>query len=297
MRKLFEGTAVAIVTPFKDNRVDFEALERLIEKDVAEGAKAIVVLGTTGESATVYTHEREKIIRFARKVIGGRCKLIVGTGCNDFAKAYKNTLMAKVLGADGALVVTPYYNKTTQAGLIHIYTKLCEIGLPIIMYNVPSRTGMTIELDTVKRLIKNPMIVGLKESTCDVQRIINLAKVCRKKIALYSGEDGLNYLFYALGAQGCISVTANAFCAQVQKVYDLMKLKLPKDAMFVQEHLSTINKLLFCEVNPIPIKYLLSQMGLCENQLRLPLIPLAEKYKKLIDRELEKMTQETKHLI
>lgn len=289
MRKLFEGVAVAVVTPFKDGKVDFEAFAKLVERDIAQGAKAIVVLGTTGEGSTVSENEREKLIKLARKIIGRRCSLIVGTGSNDFKKAYYNTSMAKKLGADGALIVTPYYNKTTQGGLVHYYTKLSEIGLPIIMYNVPSRTGMSIELDTVKRLAKNPMIYGIKESGSDVQRIINLAKVCRNKIALYSGEDSLNYLFYCLGAKGCISVSANAFCGEVQKVYDLVKIGDNKEAMAVEEKLSTITKLLFCQVNPIPIKYLLSKMGLCENEVREPLLPLEEKYKKIIDRELLKL--------
>ena len=297
MKKLFEGTAVAIITPFKEDKIDYCAFEKLIEKDISEGAKAIVVLGTTGESATVSSEEREKIVKFAKKVIGKRCKLIVGTGSNDFKKAYKNTVLAKKLGVDGALVVTPYYNKTTQQGLIYLYTKLCEIGIPIIMYNVPSRTGMTIELDTVKRLMKNPMIYGIKESTSDIQRIMSLAKMCRGKLALYSGEDSLNYLFYALGGQGCISVTANAFCQEVQKVYDLVKTGFSKDARKVQERLSTINKLLFCEVNPIPIKYLLSKMGYCENEIRLPLLPLEEKYQRLLDRELKKMDKESENFI
>ena len=133
MKCLFKGTAVAMVTPFKCGNVDYLALERLIEKDLAEGAKAIVLLGTTGEGATVKDNEREKMIRFAKKVMGKRCKLIVGTGHNDFEKAYSNTMMAKKLGADGVLVVTPYYNKTTQKGLVEYYTKLAEIGIPIII--------------------------------------------------------------------------------------------------------------------------------------------------------------------
>lgn len=291
MRKLFEGTAVAVVTPFKGGKVDFFALEKLIEKDICEGAKAIVVLGTTGESVTITSSEREKIIKFAKRVIGNRCKLLVGTGSNDFEKAYQNTVMAKKLGADGALVVTPYYNKTTQDGLIHTYEKLCEIGLPIVMYNVPSRTGMTIEIDTIKRLMKNPMIYGIKESSSDVNRISQLAKLCRNRIALYSGEDGLNYIFYVLGGNGCISVVANAYCDQVQKVYDLVRLRNFGDALLLQERLSKVSQLLFREVNPIPIKYLLSKKGLCANELRLPLLPLTEKNQRLIDREEEKLNR------
>ena len=289
MKCLFKGTAVAMVTPFKNGQVDYQALEGLIENDLAQGAKAIVLLGTTGEGATVKEKEREKMIRFAKKVIGNRCKLIVGTGHNDFDKAYSNTVMAKRLGADGALVVTPYYNKTTQKGLVEYYSKLAEIGLPIIMYNVPSRTGLCIDVDTVKKLAKVKNVVGIKESTNDIERIIKLAKVCNGKIALYSGEDFLNYVFYCLGASGCVSVSANAFCNLEQKVFDLTQMGDYKNARLVAEKLSALQKALFVETNPIPIKYALSKLGKIENEVRLPLVKLSEKNKNKIDREIEKL--------
>lgn len=287
MRSLFEGIGVAIVTPFKEGKIDYSAFKKLIEKNIYEGAKAIIVLGTTGESSTITEDERGMLIAYAKRVIAGRVKLIVGTGNNNFEKAYKNTLVAKELGVDGALVVTPYYNKTTQEGLIEYYTRLCEIGLPIIMYNVPSRTGLSIEAETVEKLMQNKMIYGLKESTADIQRIIHISTICKDKVALYSGEDSLNYVFYCLGGQGSISVTANAYCQNVVKVYDLVKLGLYKDALAVSNNLFGINKALFCEVNPIPIKYLLHKMGLCENELRLPLIPLSTNGENLIEKEMK----------
>ncbi|MBQ8792536.1 MAG: 4-hydroxy-tetrahydrodipicolinate synthase [Clostridia bacterium] len=290
MKCLFEGVAVAIVTPFKCGKVDNLALEKLIEKNICEGAKAIVVLGTTGEGSTITKAERKDLIKFTKKVIAGRAKLIVGTGNNNFELAYDYTLMAKQLGVDGALVVTPYYNKTTQTGLIEYYSRLCEIGIPIIMYNVPSRTGLILELDTIKELCSCEMIYGIKESTCDIQRITVLAKLYRDKIALYSGEDDLNYIFYCLGGQGAICVTANAYCSEVQKVYDLVKLGLYDDALAVQENLDGINKALFIETNPIPVKYLLSQMGLCENELRMPLVPLSAKARGRVDEEMAKLS-------
>lgn len=289
MKCLFKGTAVAMVTPFKNGQVDYQALEGLIENDLTQGAKAIVLLGTTGEGATIKEKEREKMIRFAKKVIGNRCKLIVGTGHNDFDKAYSNTVMAKRLGADGALVVTPYYNKTTQKGLVEYYSKLAEIGLPIIMYNVPSRTGLCIDVDTVKKLAKVKNVVGIKESTNDIERIIKLAKVCNGKIALYSGEDFLNYVFYCLGASGCVSVSANAFCSLEQKVFDLTQMGDYKNARLVADKLSALQKALFVETNPIPIKYVLNKLGKIENEVRLPLVSLSDKHKKKLDAEVEKL--------
>lgn len=289
MRCLFEGAGVAIITPFKCGNVDYSAFENLIERNIFEGAKAIIVLGTTGEGATVSIAEREKIIKVAKKTIAGRCRLIVGTGNNHFSIARENTIMAKRMGADGALVVTPYYNKTTQAGLIEYYSRLCEIGIPIIMYNVPSRTGLNIEVKTVETLLKNDMIYGLKESTSDIGRIIELSKVCQGKASLYSGEDALNYVFYALGGQGCISVTANAYCMDVQKVYDLAMLGKFADARAVQYKLDGINKALFVETNPIPVKYLLSKLNLCENELRMPLVKLSTNAQKIIDEEMARL--------
>jgi len=287
MRSLFEGVGVAIITPFKEGKIDYSAFKNLIKKNIYEGAKAIIVLGTTGESSTITEEERGMLIAYAKRVIAGRVKLIVGTGSNDFKKAYKNTLLAKELGVDGELVVTPYYNKTTQAGLIEYYTRLCEIGLPIIMYNVPSRTGVTIEIDTIEKLIQNKMIYGLKESTADIQRIIHISTIYKDKVALYSGEDSLNYIFYTLGGNGAISVSANAYCQKVVKVYDLVKLGLYNDALTVSNSLAGINKALFCEVNPIPIKYLLHKLGLCENEVRMPLVPLSTNGEKLIEREMK----------
>ena len=200
--------------------------------------------------------------------------------------------MAKRLGADAALVVTPYYNKTTQRGLVEYFSHLAKIGIPIIMYNVPSRTGLNIEIKTVKTLIKNDMIYGIKESTSDINRIIELARVCRNKVALYSGEDSLNYIFYVLGASGTISVTANILTREVKKVFDFVQDRNIKEALRLQTSLSEINKLLFLETNPIPIKCALSNMGLISNEIRMPLVKISEKNERKIVGYLKK-----KHLM
>ncbi len=293
MKKIFEGVCTALVTPFENNKIDYKSLQRLIEKQITDGACAICLLGTTGESCCIENHEREKIIKFSKKIINGRCKLIVGTGSNNFVKAYKYTKMAKSLGADGALVVTPYYNKTSKKGLVEYYKKLATIGLPIIVYNVPGRTGVNIELDTLKSLIKIDNIYGIKEATNNIDRIIDLCKICKNKIAVYSGEDKLNFLFYALGADGCISVTANAFCSRVKEVYELSKKQKIKKANKLQSALNSINEILFCETNPIPIKYVLSKMNLIKNELRLPLIPLSKINEKRVDKAVKNYSKKS----
>ena len=284
MKCLFEGTGVAIVTPFRNNRIDYASLSRLIEKDIRDGVKAIILLGTTGEGVSLTTQEREDIIKFAKNIIGGRVKLIVGTGNNNFITCQENTIMAKNLGADGALVVTPYYNKTTQKGLVEYYTQLAKIGIPIIMYNVPSRTGLNMEVETVKKLLDCEMIYGLKESTNDINRIIELAYVCKDNIALYSGEDALNYLFYCLGANGCISVTANVLADKVEAVYNAVKNGEIKKGLQIQNELSEINKAMFIETNPIPVKNFMMQMDLIDDEVRLPLVSAEDKTISLLSR-------------
>lgn len=275
MKQLFEGTAVALVTPFKNDEIDFSATKTLIERDIMLGARTIVILATTGEGCAVTDREREKFIKFCLKVNAGRAKIIVGTGNNNFAKCYSLTKEAKKLGADGALVVTPYYNKTTQKGLVEYYQKLAEIQFPIIMYNVPSRTGLNIELDTIAKIIAtNEYVYGIKESTTDISRIRKLCHLCKDKIAVYSGEDELNHIFYCLGGKGCISVTANAHPDKVEEIYSLVKRGEYDRALACQQELNEVNEALFCETNPIPIKYYLSLMGLCESQTRMPLTSL-----------------------
>ena len=289
MKCLFEGTGVAVVTPFKNGRVDYYSFKRILQEDIKKGAKAIIVLGTTGEGTTVTFEERNEIIQFAKNVIGGKAKLIVGTGNNNFSSCLTNTQMAKKYGADGVLVVTPYYNKTTQRGLIEYYKRLAEIGIPIIMYNVPSRTGLNIEIDTIKKLLDCDMIYGLKESTSDINRIIELSKICKGNIALYSGEDALNYIFYCLGANGCISVTANVMADKVQAVYDAVKYGDYKYGLKLQEEMSEINKAMFVETNPIPIKNFMMHMDMIDDEVRITLVTEEDKTVSLLVRLADKL--------
>lgn len=280
MKCLFEGCAVALVTPFKGAKIDYLALERIILRDIEKGARAIVILATTGEGVTISAEEREKIISFCRRLTLGKAQLIVGTGNNNFETCFSSTKMARDLGADGALVVSPYYNKTTQRGLIEYYKKLAELHFPIIIYNVPSRTGLTIELETIEKLVQtNEWIYGIKESTTDISRIAKLCEICKDKIAVYSGEDALNYIFYCMGAQGAISVTANLFADKVQKVFEFCLNQNFGEALSVQRELFPIDDVLFCETNPIPIKYFMSLANLTSAEVRLPLVPLSNKNK------------------
>ena len=291
MKKLFEGVGIAVVTPFLFNRVDYRSLEKLLRKGIEEGASAIIVLGTTGEGSTISAEERMNIINFCRKIIKPPVKMIVGTGNNNFEVCKENTSIAKKLGADGVLVVTPYYNKTTQRGLEAYYAELSKQEIPIIMYNVPSRTGLSIDVSTVEKIISsNEWIYGIKESTADINRIMSLCKVCRDKIAVYSGEDDLNYLFYCLGGDGTISVTANAFCKEVDEIYRFVKQENLKEALSAHERLSPINKMMFCETNPIPVKYFLKEMDLIvSEEVRKPLIDLEENNKERIKNMLEQL--------
>lgn len=292
MKSLFEGTGVAIVTPFRNGKVDYKSLGELINKDIVDGAKAIIVLGTTGEGVSVNSEERKEIIRYCKSAIKGRAKLIVGTGNNNFIMCQENTIMAKFLGADGVLIVTPYYNKTTQRGLVKYYERLAEIGIPIIMYNVPSRTGLNLEIDTVKELLDNKMIYGLKESTCDINRIIELSSLCKDKIALYSGEDALNYVFYVLGANGCISVTANFLTDKVDAVFNYVQNGDFKKALQIQNELKDINQAMFIETNPIPVKNLMYHMDMIDDEVRMPLVRAEDKTSSLLNRLAKRLKEE-----
>lgn len=288
MKSVFQGVGVALVTPFKGGEVDFDALGRLIEMDLQKGAKALVVLGTTGEGVSVTSQERRQIIKFCKTAIGERAKLVIGTGNNNFSTCFENTKMAKELGADAALVVTPYYNKTTQLGLVKYYQELSLLQFPMIMYNVPSRTGLMLELSTISVILKsNDWVYGIKESTADASRICKLCSLCNDKIAVYSGEDDLNYLFYALGASGAISVTANAYPDHVQKVFDLCKESNFAGALDLQQKLAPIDEALFFETNPIPIKRLLSEKGLCTSEVRLPLVEMSKENRARLDKNVK----------
>ena len=211
-RTIFKGTCTAAVTPFTENGIDFEAFGRQIENQIDGGIEAICVLGTTGEASTVTDEEYKNIAEFAREKISGRTKFILGTGSNCTKRAIEKSVFACEIGADGILVVTPYYNKCTQKGLVKYYNDICkEVNVPVLCYNVPGRTGVNILPETMAEIAENPMIGGIKEACGKLEQIAKTAKLINGKTALYSGDDNLNYDMLELGSFGLISVVSNVF--------------------------------------------------------------------------------------
>ncbi|MGN0798594.1 MAG: 4-hydroxy-tetrahydrodipicolinate synthase [Christensenellales bacterium] len=290
MKFVFEGSGVAIATPFREGKVDFEAFGRMIDFQVASGTDAIIVLGTTGEAVTLTQEERCEVINFAKNAIANRAKFIVGAGSNNTKTAIENSLLAQKYGADGVLVVTPFYNKCTQNGLVEHYKAISdEINIPIIAYNVPGRTGVNILPETAEKLAEIKNICGIKEASGNMTQIAELCHRLRGKMAVYSGDDGLNLPFMLLGAKGAISVTANILPKKVKELIRFAQKGKFEKAVALHEELWEINKAMFVEVNPIPVKFALSYMKLCENEVRLPLTPLEKKNEQVVINALEKV--------
>lgn len=282
---IFKGVAVALVTPFdKRGEVNFYELKKLIEFQIASRVNALVILGTTGEASTLTDDEREKIIKFCVCQVSGRVPVIVGTGSNSTERAVLMTKQAEKLGADGILVVTPYYNKTSQEGLIFHYKKIARsTKLPVIIYNVPSRTGMNILPETVLELSKVKNIVGLKDAGGNITQSIKYSMVLPKEFALYSGDDSLTYPLMSLGYHGVISVTANAYPTLVSSMCESLLNGMIANALRLHRHLYKINNALFEEVNPICIKQYLKLLGRNVGECRLPLVAPQKHTKKLLE--------------
>lgn len=274
---LFHGVATAIVTPFKNGRVDFESFEKLIERQIAGKIAALVFLGTTGEPCALSCYEYEKILRFAVETVNKRVPVIAGAGSNSTATAVKKAVVSEKSGADGLLVVTPYYNKCSDSGLTAHYEAVKKAAnLPVIAYNVPSRTGYNLTPALALKLYKSGFIAGIKEASGDKKQIRETIETFKNRIPVYSGNDDKNLFFYERGASGAISVTSNVFPEAAVNVYNEVSAGNSKKAKAVQSKLKRINSALFSSVNPIPVKYALSTLSLCENELRLPLTPLSE---------------------
>lgn len=276
---MFSGSIVAIVTPMKaKGEIDYKRFENLLNWHLQEGTDGIVVLGTTGESPTIDIDERDKLIKLAVKVIRERVPLIIGTGANCTQHTMELTSHAMELGADAGLLVTPYYNKPTQEGLYQHFKAVAEaVPMPLILYNVPSRTGCDLLPATVGRLVKLPNIVAVKEATGDINRLHQLLEL-NAEFDLLSGDDGTALEFMLQGGRGVISVAANVVPREFRELCqsalhgDLAKAKTMND------RLKPLYKQIFIESNPIPTKWILSQMGLIEAGIRLPLTPLAPQY-------------------
>ena len=286
---LFYGCATALVTPFRGHRVDYDALEGLIDWQIEEGVDALVILGTTGEPASVTEAERPAIIECAVARAGRRVPVIVGTGSNDTLTAVRRSVEAQTLGADALLVVTPYYNRASQAGVIQHYTAIADrVELPIIMYNVPGRTGMNLEPETVAALARHPNLCAVKEASGRLRQLTDLAAACSDGVAIYCGNDDQAVPAMALGARGLISVASNVVPRHMRDLTAAWLQGDARKALSMQLEVLPLIRALFDEVSPIPVKAALQRMGLIEGTLRLPLTPLEADRAEALDRVLKR---------
>ncbi len=290
-KPIFTGAGVAIITPFygEDLKINFPLFEEIIENQINNGTDAIIVCGTTGEKSTLVYDEHVEAIKVAVKVTAGRIPVIAGTGSNDTVHAVKLSNDAEKMGVDGLLMVTPYYNKASQDGLIESYTYIEKrVSTPIILYNVPSRTGVTIKPETYLELSKLPLINGAKEASGDISHIAKAIALCGDNLNFYSGNDDQITPLISLGAKGVISVLSNV---APQLTHDIAQFALDgdfrKSAELQLQYLDLCNAL-FCDVNPIPVKEAICMMGIDVGRCRMPLPPLNEKNKALLRSVLEK---------
>ena len=296
MMQPLQGSFVALVTPmFSDGSLDYESLHSLIEWHIKSGTSGLVVVGTTGESATVTVSEHLEIIEKGIQFADGRIPVIAGTGANSTQEAIALTQTAASLGANFALIVTPYYNKPNQEGLFQHYTKIADTAeIPQILYNVPSRTACDLQPNTVERLSEHPNIVGIKEAVSDPERLNQLLSISEKRsdqkpFYILSGDDSTFNSFMSKGGDGVISVAANILPAEIAQICYLNLNHQLDDAQELNKIFSTIYELLFIESNPIPVKWMLERMNKIEAGLRLPLIPLGNDYKEKLLNEMIKL--------
>lgn len=273
---IFKGTATALITPFTESGVDFDALDKLLDAQVAGGVSAVVVLGTTGEPATMTAAEKKAVIEFSVKKLKGVIPVIVGTGSNSTAAAIENSVQAEKLGADAILVVTPYYNKATQAGLVAHYTAIADaVNIPIICYNVPGRTGVNLLPATFAKIAEHRNIAAIKEASGNMEQIEEAIRLSDGKAVVYSGDDGITVPLMAMGGMGVISVASNV---APKFTSDMTSAMLDGDlakAAAMQLRMLPFVRALFCEVNPIPVKKAAQLKGLCNGIVRLPLTEMS----------------------
>lgn len=287
--QIFEGMATALITPLTENGIDYEAFGKLIDWQIEEGINALVICGTTGEASTLSDEEHRDAIRFAVERANRRVPIIAGTGSNNTEYAIDLTRFACEVGVDGVLVVTPYYNKATQNGLIKMFTSIADAStVPVILYDVPSRTGTAIEPKTVAVLAEHPNIVGIKAASGNISKIAETIHLCGDKITVYSGNDDQVIPIMALGGKGCISVLSNVLpkesVAMCQKFF---QGDVKAAAKMQLDYLPLINAL-FSEVNPIPVKAAMAKMGFCEDYLRMPLTPMEDAHREVLFAEMRK---------
>ena len=287
---IFKGCGTALVTPFtEDGNIDFEELRKLIDFQILEGVDSLIICGTTGESATMSLDEKKEVIKFAVQIARKRVPIIAGTGGNNTKSVIELSKYAESVGANALLLVTPYYNKTTQSGLISHFTKIAEsTNLPIILYNVPSRTGINIEPDTCLALSKIDNIVAIKEASGNISQIAKIAALCKDNLIIYSGNDDQIVPILSLGGLGVISVLSNLYPKYVHDmVYDYFSGEIKKATTSQLNAIDLISSL-FCEVNPIPVKYAMNLIGFKCGKPRLPLVELSETGKEKLTHSLKK---------
>ena len=282
---IFKGSATALITPFTENGVDLAAYEKLLDFQISNGTDALVVLGTTGEPATMTAKEKEEVMRLAVKTAKGKIPVIIGTGANSTATAVENSVMAEKIGADAVLVVTPYYNKATQDGLVAHYSEIAKhISLDVIAYNVPGRTGVNLLPKTFARLAEIKNVAAIKEASGNMEQIEEVIRLTEGKADVYSGDDSLTVPTLAMGGLGVISVASNVIPKYVSDMCKAFFDGDIKSAAKMQRDMLPFVKALFMEVNPIPVKKMAETLGICQKYIRLPLTEMtAENTKVLIN--------------
>ena len=284
---IFKGAATALITPFKNHAIDFEAFGEIIDAQIAAGIDALVICGTTGEASTLTDDEQISAIEYAVKRVAGRVPVIAGAGSNDTDHAISLCRRSCEVGADALLVVTPYYNKTSQKGLIHMYTRIADsVDKPLILYNVPSRTGMNIEPSTYAALADHPNINGIKEAGGNFSKIMETVALVGDKLALYSGNDDQIVPMLSLGGSGVISVLSNVLPAETSAICHKFFEGDVKGSLELQCKYLGLTNALFSDVNPIPVKEAMAMLGYCDAEMREPLYPMDEAKKAVLREKL-----------
>lgn len=274
-KTIFRGAATALITPFRDGGVDYASLERILEFQIEKGINALVICGTTGEPATLDDDEHRRVLDFCIAKVDRRVPVIAGTGSNSTQYAKELTLFAKRAGADAALLVTPYYNKCSQSGIVKHFNEIADASdLPLILYNVPSRTGFCISADSYKALAKHPNIVAVKEASGHIPLMLEVLAECGDDLDVYSGDDHLLVPLMSMGAIGVISVLSNVIPAETAEMARLCLEGRTKEAADMQLRYHRLMNAMFTQVNPIPVKTAMSMMGWCRNEFRMPLCPM-----------------------
>ncbi|HZF76486.1 MAG TPA: 4-hydroxy-tetrahydrodipicolinate synthase [Acetobacteraceae bacterium] len=274
---MFRGSLVALVTPMRaDGSLDERAFQDLVDWQIREGTQGLIPVGTTGESPTLSHEEHKRIVELCVEAAARRVPVVAGTGSNSTAEAVDFTRHAKQAGADAALVVTPYYNKPTQEGMVLHFTAIADVGLPVLIYNIPPRSVVDMTVETMARLAKHPHIVGVKDATANLARPLHTRRACGPDFCQLSGEDHTVLSFLAAGGHGCISVTANVAPRLCREMHDAWVAGRVADAIAIQDRLVPVHDAMFCETSPGPVKYGMSLLGRGSSHCRLPMAPVAE---------------------